>query len=313
MTARALAREVGVSEASLSRWRSADSNIANPHWARLRPLLADYLPPPATAPLVPVLPAADAADLGTLVLVSELKRRHAMRRRRSMNQETEPASTTPLASAIRTGRKGLHLSQQRLAELAGVSTSAVRSWEAGRHSPRPDQLLRIADALRLPVREMAQYALDLTDLAGRPPDATDWVAVPVSRRIPVVNEKCAASHTPALESTADWLKRESTETEDVPGAQPGDFAIRISSAHHGSDFKPGSVAVLAAELKPQEGQMIGAVIAPDAGLVFGAYRREGQYAIIQADGREYRVDLAATPGAIVWAFPVRLVQRRYLT
>lgn len=230
-----------------------------------------------------------------------------------MNQETGPASTASLASALRAGRKRLHLSQEALADRAGVSTSAVRSWEAGRHSPRPDQLLKLADALRLPVREMAQHARDLTDLPSRLPDEAERVDIPISWRIPVVAEKRAASHVPAIETTADWLTHATDTAEDVPGGKPGDFAIRIDADTHGPEFSPGAMAVLVTDRKPQKGQTIAARLATQETLVFGVHAREGNTVTIQAHGRIHQVDLTACPGAIVWAFPVRMVLKRYLT
>lgn len=43
-TAKELGRSVGVSEATVSCWRSGKQNISNQHWAKLHPLIAPYLP-----------------------------------------------------------------------------------------------------------------------------------------------------------------------------------------------------------------------------------------------------------------------------
>jgi transcriptional regulator with XRE-family HTH domain len=76
LTARELASMVGVAESSMSSWRSGKQNIANPHWAKLREILAPYLdsPTPGSSPsavspgdvsgfsTVPVIWIARAAD-----------------------------------------------------------------------------------------------------------------------------------------------------------------------------------------------------------------------------------------------------------
>ena len=84
-----------------------------------------------------------------------------------------------------------------------------------------------------------------------------------------MTEKCAATHAPALETTVLWLERESTATEDVPGAQPEDFAIRISADIHGPEFQPGAIVVMAAAERPQHGQTVAARISTEAAPVFG--------------------------------------------
>jgi hypothetical protein len=87
----------------------------------------------------------------------------------------------------------------------------------------------------------------------------------------------------------------------------------MMSETHGPDFRPGSLAVLAAQLKPRDGQMVAAGLASEGRTVFGVYTRECDIITVQAHGRKHRIDLAANPGAIVWAYPVRLVQKRFLT
>ncbi len=53
--------------------------------------------------------------------------------------------------ATRTGRK---LSQEKLAELAGLDRKTVNRIEQGTHSTLIDHLLLIADALHVPLRDL---------------------------------------------------------------------------------------------------------------------------------------------------------------
>ena len=53
-------------------------------------------------------------------------------------------------SRIRSQREFLTLSQSQLAELVGVTKSAVSGWERGETTPRPAHQIRIAEALRTP-------------------------------------------------------------------------------------------------------------------------------------------------------------------
>lgn len=53
----------------------------------------------------------------------------------------------PLHEEIRARRKDCGLSQEKLAELMGVSRQAVAKWESGQSAPSTENLLRLADVL----------------------------------------------------------------------------------------------------------------------------------------------------------------------
>ena len=55
-----------------------------------------------------------------------------------------------IAAQIKTKRNSLKLSQQDLADLAGVPKSTIGRIEAGLTSPKLDTLLRISKALNIP-------------------------------------------------------------------------------------------------------------------------------------------------------------------
>ena len=51
-------------------------------------------------------------------------------------------------------RKHLGLTQQALADLAGVGESSIRDIESGRHEPTLETALRLADALKVDVKQL---------------------------------------------------------------------------------------------------------------------------------------------------------------
>jgi transcriptional regulator with XRE-family HTH domain len=55
-----------------------------------------------------------------------------------------------IAAQIKTKRKSLNMSQQDLADLAGVPKSTIGRIEAGLTSPKVDTLLQISKALNTP-------------------------------------------------------------------------------------------------------------------------------------------------------------------
>jgi transcriptional regulator with XRE-family HTH domain len=61
-----------------------------------------------------------------------------------------------LGDAIRTVRTAANLSQEKLAEKAGLSTVFISRVERGKESPSVDSLVKIARALSVTVRDLVQ-------------------------------------------------------------------------------------------------------------------------------------------------------------
>jgi HTH-type transcriptional regulator / antitoxin HipB len=81
-----------------------------------------------------------------------------------------------LAGAVRARRGALRLSQQDLADMAGVSERFVRFVEQGKQSVRLDTLLALLDTLGLELQlatrtSAAARALAAQPLAAQPPSA----------------------------------------------------------------------------------------------------------------------------------------------
>lgn len=61
-----------------------------------------------------------------------------------------------IGDQIRAARKKAELTQESLAEKAGMDRQAVNRIEQGRASPLLDNLIRIADALDIPLAELVR-------------------------------------------------------------------------------------------------------------------------------------------------------------
>ncbi|HET8627499.1 MAG TPA: tetratricopeptide repeat protein [Thermomicrobiales bacterium] len=92
--------------------------------------------------------------------------------------------TTTFADVLRRSRLAAALSQEALAERAGLSTDAIRALERGRRAaPRPDTLVRLADALRLDPAGRDAFVAAAT--VGRAPAAAPAPPAPALRPAPL--------------------------------------------------------------------------------------------------------------------------------
>ena len=75
-----------------------------------------------------------------------------------------------MAQVMRQRRAALGISQAQLASVAGVDSRQIRRYEAGEQQPVLSVAVAIADALGIPLAELAGQPSQKLDLSG------DWVA-----------------------------------------------------------------------------------------------------------------------------------------
>lgn len=82
------------------------------------------------------------------------------RKRRRVPSAPPPDSVVArrraIGDRIRAARRDAKLSQEKLAELAGLDRQAVNRIENGHQSPLVDNLIRIADALNVPLSDLVR-------------------------------------------------------------------------------------------------------------------------------------------------------------
>lgn len=144
---------------------------------------------------------------------------------------------TSFGALLKHYRRDRHLTQEALAELAGLSTNAINSLERGvRQRPYPDTVARLAEALRLSLEERASLEMAARDQAFPGPLSSTTVPtrpadlgrVPLAERVesaalegvalPAQNPPAlprAAALAPALLSNAG---ERSLLSEELPAA-----------------------------------------------------------------------------------------------
>ena len=73
-----------------------------------------------------------------------------------------------LGKRIKEARLKAGLSQEKTAELLGLSRQAVAKWESGRSAPSTANLLKLAALLQISVTELTGESLDETDFSMFP-------------------------------------------------------------------------------------------------------------------------------------------------
>ena len=65
-----------------------------------------------------------------------------------------------IAEKIKKFRKIKNMSQEELAEISGINISTIKKYECGLRNPKPDQLLKIANALGVSIHVFFSYEIN---------------------------------------------------------------------------------------------------------------------------------------------------------
>lgn len=71
--------------------------------------------------------------------------------------------TDDIANKIKRFRKIKKMSQEDLAQISGINISTIKKYESGYRNPKPDQILKIANALGVSINALMSY--DITSLS----------------------------------------------------------------------------------------------------------------------------------------------------
>lgn len=104
-----------------------------------------------------------------------------------------------LGSNIKDNRKRCGLSQEKLAEMVGVSRQAVTKWETGQSAPSTENLIRLAEIFSVP--------LDALVVPVPPQPAPAEPFAPASLPIPAVPPRPAAYVPPAAPKAEKQLRK----------------------------------------------------------------------------------------------------------
>lgn len=75
-----------------------------------------------------------------------------------------------LGEKIKAQRKRAGLSQEKLADLVGVSRQAVTKWEANQSAPSTDNLISLAGLIQIPLDELVSDKVQSETQSGRQPN-----------------------------------------------------------------------------------------------------------------------------------------------
>lgn len=195
---------------------------------------------------------------------------------------------------IRDARKARGLSQAQLAELCGVTRSAVQQWEAeGGTAPKRSQLPLVAGVLGLSVAQMAG-------------DDNTQAGPEVKGAVPLLNAVQAGNYKMHVDNFHPGDGGEELVPTTVP-VKRHTFALRVDGDSMEPEFTEGSVLIVEPELDPQPGDFVIAKNA-DGETTFKQLTRDGGEWYLKPLNERYPIKPLGK-GSIVGV--VRAVERRF--
>ena len=70
-----------------------------------------------------------------------------------------PDKTNEIAEKIKKYRKVKNMSQDMLADASGINVSMIKKYECGIRNPKPEQLLKIANALGISIDALYSHEM----------------------------------------------------------------------------------------------------------------------------------------------------------
>lgn len=146
-------------------------------------------------------------------------------------------------------RKANHITQKEIADMFGISPSAVSFWESGKNNID----WRCATTLAEKFHVTPEYLLGETDIID-----SASIQAPAAVRIPVIGTIRAGIPLAAIEDIEDW--------EEIPAdmAKKGEFvALRVKGDSMLPDIKDGDVAIIRRQESIENGQIAAVIVNGD--------------------------------------------------
>ena len=143
------------------------------------------------------------------------------------------------SNALKTLRKSRDFTQKQLADLIGVSESAIGMYERGMREPNFETLETIADV----------FNVNMSDLINSEQNKEQSSAERVVASLPMFNESVAAGHGWLLEG----YEYEYYEFEDAP--KSADFALRVRGNSMSPMYDDGDIVFVRQTVLVESGQV----------------------------------------------------------
>lgn len=217
-----------------------------------------------------------------------------------------------IGKRIKQAREAAGMTQKELSEATGIPQGSISEYENDRSEISAFRLGSVALALRAPMAELDPRLHDLPgggNVFGEVAEEGYGIGGTGWTEVPVLGAAAAAGYEPAVEPLDDWLTGFGERTDSWPSDQVGEnyFCLRVEGDSMSPEFPDGTILLVAAGEYPQRGDLVAARLADHGEVVVKEYHRQSNVVELRSQhpsGRNFRIDLKAEPGRLVWMWPV---------
>jgi len=179
-----------------------------------------------------------------------------------------------IGQRIRDARKKLGITREQLAELTKtLNAPRIGNWERGQRSPGPDEVMRLAQALKV----SPSYLYCLTDHDDTEEKFTKFIKL---KTVPILNFEEAADYDKKITDDPYTLleKYDHVVVDDQTASKltKKSFAVKLVDESMAPLFQSQDIIVVAPGAAPKPGQFVLAKTRDSDQVIFRKYRELGK-------------------------------------
>lgn len=181
-------------------------------------------------------------------------------------------------------RKKRKFSQRKLAELIGLSPAVVNNWENGHANPLQENLVKVANALNVPIEFLLSSENDYNEQEKQPESTHSDVPLITNDtiKIPVIGDIAAGKPIVAYEDVQEEISvpRDSFRGDNV-------FGLNIKGDSMDPTILDGDVVLIQRQPTARDGQIAAVISDSEEAATLKRVYMEKDHLLLKADNPEF--------------------------